>query len=127
ISSMVGFERQLTSTLTANLQYQNKVMLDYDTYTGSLPPQSIEMDEFYHLLTTRLTKTLFMENLNISGFAFYSPSDEDFYGRFSVSYKYTDALILTLGGNIFDGNYEYTDFGAFQKNDNIYAKITYGY
>lgn len=127
ISSMIGFERQLTSTLTANLQYQNKVMLDYDTYTSNLPPQSIEMDEYYHLLTSRITKTLFMENMTISGFAFYSPSDEDFYGRFSVSYKYTDALTLTLGGNIFDGNYEYTDFGAFQKNDNIYAKITYGY
>ncbi|PKK83567.1 MAG: hypothetical protein CVT49_08005 [candidate division Zixibacteria bacterium HGW-Zixibacteria-1] len=127
ISSMIGFERQLTSTLTANLQYQNRTMLDYDNYTGNLPPGSIESDEMYHLLTSRLTKLMFMETLTLSGFAFYSPSDEDFYGRFSINYKYTDALTLTLGANIFDGNHEYTDFGAFQKNDNIYAKITYGY
>ena len=127
ISSMVGFERQLTSTLTANLQYQNKTMLDHDVYLDNLPPTFNELDETYHLITSRMTKLLLMETLTLSGFVFYSPSEEDLYGRFSVSYKYTDALTLTLGGNLFDGNEEYTDFGSFQKNDNVYLKLTYGY
>lgn len=127
LSSMIGFERQLTSTLTANVQYQNKTMLDHDIYIANLPDGFNEMDEMYHLVTSRMTKLMLMETLTLSGFVFYSPSDEDLYARFSVSYKYTDALTLTLGGNIFDGNDEYTDFGAFQKNDNIYLKITYGY
>ena len=68
-----------------------------------------------------------METLTLSGFLFYSPSEEDLYARLSASYKYTDALTLLAGGNIFDGENEYTDFGAFQKNDNLYIKVTYGY
>jgi len=127
ISSMIGFERQLTSTFTANLQYQNETILDHDTYLDNLPDGFIETDEMYHLLTSRVTKLLMMETLTISGFVFYSPSDEDLYGRFSVSYKHTDALTLTVGGNIFDGNQEHTDFGAFAQNDNLYVKVTYGY
>ena len=127
LSSMIGFERQLTSTFTANLQYQNKTILDHDTYLASLPEGFNETDEMYHLITSRVTKLMLMETLILSGFVFYSPSDEDFYGKFSVSYKYTDALTLTMGGNIFDGNDGYTEFGAFQKNDNVYIKVTYGY
>jgi hypothetical protein len=127
LKSMIGFERQVGTNLTANIQYQNEMMIDHDKYVANLPVGSIEMDEFYHLLTSRITKLLFMETLTLSGFAFYSPSEEDFYGRFSAAYKYTDAPTLTVGANIFDGNYDYTDFGAFQKNDNVYLKITYGY
>lgn len=127
VSSMVGFERQIATNLTANIQYQNRLMLDHDVYVGSLMPGMVEMDETYHLVTSRVTKMLMMETLTMSGFLFYSPSEEDLYARLSASYKYTDALTLTAGGNIFDGENEYTDFGAFQKNDNVYIKVTYGY
>nr|MBN2277979.1 hypothetical protein [candidate division Zixibacteria bacterium] len=127
LSSLIGFERQLTSTLTANLQYQNKYMIDHDKYVNSLVPGMIRVDEMYHLITARITQLLLMETVTISAFGFYSPSDEDFYGRFSVSYKYTDALTLAAGANIFDGTEDYTDFGAFKQNDNVYIKITYGY
>lgn len=125
--SMVGFERQLNSNLTVNVQYQNDFMLDHDVYVANLAPQTPHMDETYHLITSRITQLLKMETITLSAFGFYSPNEEDFYGRFSISYKYTDALTLAAGANIFDGNYEYTSFGAFQKNDNVYLKITYGY
>jgi hypothetical protein len=127
VSSLVGFERQIATNLTANIQYQNRIMLDHDVYVQSLFPGMIEMDESYHLVTSRVTKMLLMETLTLSGFLFYSPSEEDLYARLSASYKYSDALTLSAGGNIFDGENEQTDFGAFQKNDNLYIKITYGY
>ena len=127
LSSMIGFERQVASNLTANLQYQNRMMLDHDRYAASLPLGMFEKDELYHLLTTRITKLLMMETVTLSAFAFYSPTDKDFYGRFSVSYKYTDALTLAAGANIFDGYRNDSDFGAFRKNDNVYMKVTYGY
>lgn len=127
ISSMIGFERQINSNLTANIQYQNKKMLDYDKYEASLYPGMIKMDENYHLLTSRLTQMLMMETVTLSAFVFYSPSDEDFYGRFSISYKYTDNLTMAAGANIFDGSDIYTDFGRFKMNDNVYLKLTYGY
>jgi len=127
VRSMVGFERQLATNLTANIQYQNEIMLDHDKYIANLLLGSIETDEIYHLITSRIMKLLFMETMTLSGFVFYSPSEEDYYGRFSAAYKYTDALTLTIGANIFGGKDEYTDFGAFQKNDNIFMKVTYGY
>jgi hypothetical protein len=127
ISSLAGFERQVKSNLTVNIQYQNKTMLDYDIYKSNLGPGMVELDETYHLITARLMQLLKMETITVSAFGFYSPSQEDFYGRFSVNYKYTDALTLGVGANIFDGKEEYTDFGAFSLNDNVYLKITYGY
>jgi len=127
ISSMIGFERQFGANFTANVQYQNEYMIDYDVYTSGLMPGMTAADEYYHLLTTRLTQRLKMETLTLSAFVFYSPNEEDMYGRFAVDYKYTDELTLTLGANIFEGNYDYTDFGTFKKNDNVYLKMTYGY
>lgn len=127
LSNLVGFEKQVATNLTINFQYQNEFMLDHDAYLSTLPAGFTEMDKVYHLLTSRITKLLRMETVTLSGFVFYSPSEEDFYGRFSVSYKYTDALTLSGGANLFDGSKLYTDFGAFQKNDNIYIKLTYGY
>lgn len=127
VKGMIGFERQLNSNLTVNLQYQNEYMLDHDKYVANLGPQMPKMDETYHLITSRITQMLNMETVTISAFGFYSPNEEDFYGRFSVSYKHTDELTLAIGANIFDGTYDYTDFGAFKRNDNAYIKITYGY
>jgi hypothetical protein len=125
-TAMIGFERQIATNLTANLQYQGKVMMSYNNFVESMGGTTA-VDEIYHLITSRITKLLRMETIVISAFAFYSPSEEDFYGRFAVDYKYSDAITFTAGGNIFDGKDEYTDFGAFQKNDNVYIKVTYGY
>ncbi len=127
VSSMIGFERQLRPNLTANIQYQSEVMLNHGDYRSSLPAGSYELDEVYHLLTTRLTQLLMMETLTLSGFVFYSPSEQDFYGRLAVSYKHTDALTLAVGANLFEGKNDFTHFGSFRKNDNVYLKVTYGY
>ncbi len=84
-------------------------------------------DEVKHLITSRITKMLSEETLILSGFIFYSPTDEDMYIRLSTEYKYTDELTLAIGAHIFDGASEATDFGQFQKNDNSYLKVTYGF
>jgi len=84
-------------------------------------------DEVRHLLTSRVTKLAMDENLTLSAFGFYSPTDEDAYVRLSASYKYSDEVTITAGGNIFTGKHENTEFGQFQKNDNAYLKLTYGF
>jgi hypothetical protein len=127
VSGLIGFERQLSSNLTVNGQYQHEVMLDHDTYVETLPMGMLEEDETYQLITSRITQMLKMETIIVSAFGFYSPSEEDFYGRFSVEYKYTDAVKLAVGGNLFGGEEQYTSFGTFQKNDNAYLKVTYGF
>ena len=126
LENMAGFERQVTSTVTANLQYYNSYMIDHDSYAVTLHEGSPVTDEFYHLLTSRITMLFMMENLNVSLFAFYSPSEEDVYGRVAVTYKYTDTVSMALGTNLFYGEHEYTTFGGFQHDDNVYLKFTYG-
>ena len=123
---LAGFERQITPVLTANVQYLAETMLDHDRYAANLAPGLTAADETRHLVTSRVTARLFMENLELSGFGFWSPSDEDRYVRVSASYRYTDAVTLALGANLFGGD-AWTPFGGFDRNDNVWAKITYGF
>jgi hypothetical protein len=128
LTGMIGYERQLAANLTAGIQWQAEYMLDYDIYKSQNESSGSHIrDEIRHLTTLRLTKLMVEELLRLSGFLFYSPGDEDAYLRFSISYKYSDELELALGGNIFEGNHEATEFGQFQKNDNVYLKVTYGF
>jgi hypothetical protein len=128
IAILAGFERQVATNLTANIQWLAEHMLDWDTYRQQ--NESMDMfvrDETRQLLTTRITKLAMEELLTLSAFVFYSPTDEDMYARFSADYKYSDEVTLTVGGNIFDGNSAATQFGQFQLNDNLYGKVTYGF
>ncbi|MEW6411045.1 MAG: hypothetical protein AB1483_01080 [Candidatus Zixiibacteriota bacterium] len=127
VTGMIGFERQVATNLTINGQWQADYMLDYDYFAAQQMPGVFVRDEVRHLLTSRVTKKLKMETVTLSGFVFYSPSDEDMYLRLSTEYKYTDEVTLMAGANIFDGKHENTDFGQFAKNDNVYIKLTYGF
>jgi len=127
-TAMIGYERQVATNLTSNVQWQADVMMDYDTYKQQQTASGgYVRDEVRHLLTTRITKKLYQELVTVSAFVFYSPSDEDAYGRASVEYKYSDEVILTVGGNFFDGEYPATEFGQFMLDDNVYVKATYGF
>ena len=127
VNGLLGFERQVATNLTANIQWQVDYMLDYATFGSQQRPGVFIRDEMRHLLTSRITKLLNSELVTLSGFVFYSPSDEDAYIRLSASYKYTDEVTLTAGGNVFTGRYDNTEFGQFQKNDNVYLKMNYGF
>jgi hypothetical protein len=127
ISGMVGFERQVATNLTVNGQWQVDYMTDYDIFVAQQAPGVFVRDEVRHLLTSRVTKKLNMETVTLSGFIFYSPSDEDAYIRLSTEYKYTDEITLMAGGNIFDGKHLNTEFGQFALNDKVFVKVTYGF
>jgi hypothetical protein len=128
LSGLLGFERQVASNLTANIQWQPQTMFDYDTYREQNEAAGRYVrDRVHHLLTTRVTKLTMEELLTLSVFVYYSPTDEDVYARFSASYKYSDELTFAAGGNLFDGQHAATQFGQFQLNDNLYLKVTYGF
>ena len=60
-------------------------------------PSSIPMtDEFRHLVTMRLTRWLMGQNLQLSLFSYYSPSDNDGYLRPHILYRLDDAWFLEL-------------------------------
>jgi hypothetical protein len=128
VTGMVGYEKQIAPNLTVNGQWQADYMTDHDKYAAQQEMLGgYVRDEVRHLLTTRITRLLKSETVTLSVFAFYSPTDEDTYVRLLTKYKYTDEVTLALGANIFDGTSEATEFGQFQMNDNIYAKVTYGF
>ncbi len=133
---LIGYERQVATDFTGNLQFYAEAMSSYSNYenslnqliaSGMLPPDYSGADEVRTLLTSRWMKQLYAQTVRLSLFGFYSPSDEDTYVRFSAEYKYTDELSLMVGGNIFDGKDPYTMFGQFDLNDNLYVKINYGF
>ncbi|MDY6879484.1 MAG: hypothetical protein V2J25_17995 [Desulfatiglans sp.] len=127
IRILAGYEQELAKEFSAAVQYYLESMRHYETYQATLPPSVHPKDEERHLFTVRLTKLALNQNLTLSLFCFYSPSDQDAYFRPTVKYKISDSLMITLGGNIFTGDADYTFFGQFEKNSNIYAGIRYSF
>jgi hypothetical protein len=67
------------------------------------------------------------QNLRLSLFTYYSPSDEDVYMRPIANYKASDNLSLEVGSNIFFGDEPYTFFGQFEDNTNAYLAVRYSF
>ena len=118
---LAGYERELAPEFTGGIQYYLEWMQDYDAYVSSAG-QYVK-DEYRHLFTLRLTKLLLNQNLILSFFVYYSPSDEDGYLRLNSQYKLTDQWAAVAGGNIFFGAEDHTFFGQFNENNNLYAGL----
>lgn len=124
---LLGYEREVAQNFTVAAQYYVERMMNYDRYLAGLPPGPVTRDKARHTLTLRLTRLLLNQNLTLSLFTRYSPSDGDLYLRPGVKYKWTDNWLLTAGGNIFVGKDDYTFLGQFEKNTNVYIGARYSF
>lgn len=127
---LVGYERQLpeiAADLTVGGQYYVEWMMDYDQYRQTLLPIIPARDEVRHVLTARITKLYLSQNLELSLFAYYSPSDSDAYLRPHISYKIDDQWQAELGGNVFFGADQHTFFNQFRDNTNVYVGLRYSF
>ncbi len=124
---LAGYERELLPEFTANVQYFLQRMSDYSGYTKALPTASRIRDRNRHLVTLRLTRLLMNQDLTLSLFTFYSPSDDDVYLRPKVQYKATDALLLEAGANLFAGKNDTSFFGQFEDNTNLYGAVRFSF
>jgi len=124
---LAGFEHELAPDFTGGFQYYLEWMQDYDSYERSLPPGSPAKDEYRHLLTLRLTRLLLNQNLKLSLFVYYSPSDKDSYWRPKVNYKLTDHWAVEGGANLLFGSDDHTFWGQFEDNTNGYVSVRYGF
>jgi hypothetical protein len=122
---LIGYEREIANELTMSVQYNLEQKMDYTAYVNSLPDGAIIDDENRHVTTLRLTKLLMNQDLKLSIFNFYSPSDEDGYLKLNVSYRISDFMKVEGGGNFFYGNEEHTFFGQFENNSNVFAAFRY--
>jgi hypothetical protein len=124
---LAGFERELAHELTGGVQYYLEVIDGYDNYRRALPEGIHLRDEYRHMLTLRLTQLLMNQNLTLSLFAYYSLSDNDGYLRPQATYKITDNWQIDGGCNLFWGEHDYTFWGQFQDNSNIYTGLRYSF
>ena len=124
---LAGYERQLLTDFNVGLQWYGEQMMDHEEYAAGLPDGTREQDELRQIVTLRAEKMLLYHTLRLSFFTFYSPTDEDFYLRPMVSYKVTDEVEVAVGGNIFEGDCDQTQFGQFDNNDNVYTRIRYSF
>jgi hypothetical protein len=124
---LTGFEHELGSDFTGAVQYYLEWKQDYDDYVRNLMPGSIKADEYRSLLTMRLTKLMMQQNLTLGVFVYYSPSDNDVYLRPKAKYKINDQWTAEVGGNIFAGANDYTFWGQFADNTNLYASLRWSF
>lgn len=123
---LAGYEREIAKELTAGFQYYAEWMMDYSDYEATANPDA-KRDEVRHMLTLRLTKMLMNQNLTLSLFTFWSPSDQDAYFRPIATYKITDNWMVTANANLFIGKEDYTFFGQMENNSNVNLGLRYSF
>ncbi len=124
---LAGYERELVRNFTVGVQYYLEWTQDYDALRENSPYPGFEPEEYRHVLTNRLTYRAYRDKLTLSLFTFLSPSDDDYYLRPQVIYRYSDDWTLTWGANLFGGDEEHTFFGQFEDNSNTYLKVRFNY
>jgi len=124
---LVGYTQEIGRDLTMGLQYYVEQMLDYGDYETARAAGTPKEDHGRHVLTVRLTKLLMNQNLTLSMFAYWSPSDGDAYLRPHAAYKITDAWSAEAGANVFFGARPATFFSQFERNTNVYAALRYSF
>ena len=125
---LLGYEQEIMKDFTVSFQYYLEHMMHYGAYRDSLWPIIMDRkDENRHVLTVRLTRLLMNQNLTLSLFAYYSPSDGDAYLRPKVNLRVDDHWTVEMGANVFFGTNDYTFFGQFERNSNIYIAARYNF
>jgi hypothetical protein len=124
---LLGYERSIGRDFTASVQYYLEHMMDYSAYRNNQLPWIPKRDQDRSVFTLRLTKLLMGQNMTLSWFMYYSPTDRDVYLRPNVSYKVTDQWLVEMGGNVFLGEANSSFFGQFKNNTNLYAGLRYSF
>ena len=124
---LAGYEQEVARNLTGAIQYYIEIMEDYDEYRSALSPGVTPRDEDRHVITLRLTKLMINQNLKLSLFSYYSPTDQDAYMRPKIHYKFSDRWEGEIGGNVFLGRDENTFFGQFENNTNVYLALRWNF
>lgn len=122
---LVGYQRQLWEDFTIGVQYYGQYMHDYTAYKKSLPSGFPQEKKLQDLVAIRLTQFLMHQTLKLSWFSFWSPSDGDYLLNPEVKYNFSDHVWAAIGGMVFGNGEKWSQFGQFEKNDNVYLQIRY--
>ncbi|MFC3151075.1 hypothetical protein ACFOEK_08550 [Litoribrevibacter euphylliae] len=128
--TLVGYEQELIQKLTLGLQWWLQITEGYSVQKKSAlkansPQPEYLQNKYHHTLTARITYLTMSDKLTWSLFSFYSPSSDDFYLKPKVSYRRDDYWLFEVGGNLFGGQDNYTQWGQFEENSNLYTRVRY--
>ncbi len=124
---LVGYSRQLMEDFTLGIQYYQERIVDHGAYLSTLPPGFPAAKDYRDVVTVSLDRWLSRQTWRIFVFAYFSPNDKDYYLLPSITHKFSDKLALTAGANIFGGEEDYTFFGQFDENDNVYLSLRFDF
>ena len=122
---LAGYQQQPWEDFTVGLQYYGEQMFHYDAYRATLPSGFPSQDQHRQLMTLRLTQLFWNQTLRVGLFAFYSPTDQDYYLIPEIRYSISDNLWVSATGNIFGGRRPTTFFGQLDANDNLAMTVRY--
>lgn len=122
---LAGYQRQLWEDFTLGLQYYGEIMMQYDVYRASAPSGFPVQDQHRQLMTLRLTQLFWNQTLRVGLFAFYSPTDQDYYLIPEIRYSISDNLWVAAVGNVFGGRRATTFLGQLDANDNLAVTMRY--
>ncbi len=122
-----GYELELAKEFSVGVQYYLEHRLDQAAYEQALPVGQTASERDRHILTLRLTQLLQRQDLELSLFTYYSPTDDDGYLRPYLAYRFDDNWNFVVGANLFFGNSEHTFFGQLEDNSNIYTGVRYNF
>ncbi len=122
---LVGYQRQFWEDFTVGMQYYGEYMHEYSDYLHNLPQGFPRKKRLTDLFTVRLTQLLRHQTLRLSFFSFFSPSDGDYLLNPEMRYSFSDSLWAAAGAMIFGGGEDWSQFGQFDRDDNIYLQVRY--
>jgi hypothetical protein len=124
---LLGYEQELVTRLTASFQFYLEHTQDYSALVANSPFVDWEAEQHRIVLTNRMTWRSSQDDLTLSFFGFYSPTDDDGYLRPAVDYRLDDNWNMSAGMNLFFGKDEHSFFGQFKDNNNLYGRIRYSF
>jgi len=125
---LFGYRFDLPNQVQLSTQYYIEIMRDHKKYQESLAynfPKAVPEDEGRHVITFRITRQMIDPNIHMSFLIYYCPTDTDMYVRPAFQYIFNDNLTFLGGANFFVGNEDYTTWGQYERNSNIYGGIQY--
>ena len=129
LRGLAGYALELVAHLNLGLQYYFEYTLWHKRLLAASPNPQFEFPRWRHQPTLRLTYLLLQDQLSLSLFAFVGvdSTSVDCHLRPAVSYKLSDALMLTLGANVMFGSENHTFFGQLEQNSNVYLRARYAF
>jgi hypothetical protein len=117
INYVVGLDFSIGG-VKLSTQFIQKYIMDYE--------DGIDENEFNNMATFLAHYDMLRETLHLELFSYVGLTNSDALIRPKISYDFDDSFNILLGGNIFVGDRD-GQFGQYQDNSMVYAKVKYNF